>query len=48
MEWKGAKQLEWNWIGISVNDVIAMRNAKERKGKEWGENKNANGKEKKG
>ena len=46
MEWNGIRVLEWNWIRVSVIEVIERKNGMGMDGIEWIENMDANGNEK--
>ena len=46
MEWNGIRVLEWNWIRVSVIEVIDRKNEMAFNGNKWTENIDANRNEK--
>ena len=46
MKWNGMRGLEWNWIRMSMIEVVERKNGMGMDGNEWIENKYANENEK--
>ena len=46
MKWNGMRGLEWNWIRVSVIEVVDRKNGMGIDRNEWIENIDANGNEK--
>ena len=46
MKWNGIRVLEWNWIRVSVIEVVERKNGMGMDGNEWIENMDANENEK--
>ena len=46
MKWNGMRGLGWEWIGVSVIEVVERKNGMGMDGNEWIENIDANENEK--
>ena len=46
IKWNGMRVVEWNWIRVSVIEVVERKNGVEMDGNEWIENINVNENEK--
>ena len=46
MKWNGMREMEWNWIGVSMIEVDDRKNGMGMDGNEWIENMDVNENEK--